>query len=87
MTFWHNILRVLRRCGECPGDNEIIADISYDTVDWWVHAEGLANHGIKNRKGFKFLISWQAKGAVRIREPFDLLLEKLLTDQAVSESK
>ena len=87
MTLWHNVLRIPRRCGECPWDDEIITDITYDTVDWWVHAEGLANHGIQNRKGLKFLICWQAKGAVRFREPFDLLLEKLLTDQAVSNSK
>ena len=36
VTLWYNILRILRRCGECPRDDEIVADITYDAVDWWV---------------------------------------------------
>ena len=74
MALRHNIQRVLRRCRERTGNNEVSANVSHDTVDWRVNAEGLANYGIEERKGFKVLIGWQAKGAVRSREMLDLFL-------------
>jgi len=50
-----------------------------------VHAEGLADDGIEQRKGFKFLIGWQVKGAVSVREVFDLLLIEFLAGPALSK--
>lgn len=58
--------------------------MSYDTVDRRVNAEGLANYGIEERKGFKLLIGWQAQGAVRVREMLDLFLIERLTKSSVS---
>jgi hypothetical protein len=48
-----------------------------------MQTEGLANYGIKERKSFEILIGWQAKGAVRLREMFDLLLIERLTNRAM----
>jgi len=52
-------------------------------VDRRVNTEGLANYGIEERKGFKLLIGWQAKGAVRVREMLDLFLTERLTKSSV----
>jgi hypothetical protein len=52
-----------------------------------VYAEGLTNHGIQERKSFEFLIGWQSKGAVSLREMFDLLLIEGLTDRALFRFK
>jgi hypothetical protein len=83
VALWHNILRVLRRCRERPWNDEVGANVSHDTVDRRVNAEGLANYGIEERKGFKFLVGWQAKGAVRAREMLDLFLIDRLTKSSV----
>ncbi len=79
----HNVLRILRRCRECPGDNEVSANVANDAVNRRVQTEGLANYGIQERKSFEILIGWQAKGAVRLREMFDLLLIERLTNRAM----
>lgn len=54
-------------------------------MNWWVHAQGLSNYGIQERKGFKFVTGWRAKGTIGVREMFDLFLIEFLAEQASLE--
>jgi hypothetical protein len=58
--------------------------MTHNTVNQRVHAKRLADDGVKDWKGFKLSVGWQAEGTIGVREMFDLLLIECLTDDALS---
>jgi hypothetical protein len=61
--------------------------MTHDAVDRWMHPKCLTNYRIKNRKGFELLVGWQAEGAVKGGEMFNLFLVDLLADKKKKVSK
>lgn len=77
----HNIGTVFRRCTKSRRNGNIRANVTHDTVNWWVEAKCLPNNRVHDRQFTEFLVSHTPECTVRIAEVFHLLLVECLPEQ------
>lgn len=66
MTHRDDVGPVFRKRTESPGNDNMVTNAIRDTMDGWVHAEGLMDNRVEGRELTDFLVLHGVSGTIKV---------------------